>query len=101
MEDGGSDITAIALAKALKLKECEIFKDVDGIYSDDPHKNKSAKKYKQISYDKMIEMAKNGAKVLHYKCVEIAKKDNIKIIVKSTFNLESIGTIIDKEGERI
>ena len=90
MEDGGSDITAIALAKALNLKECEIFKDVDGIYSDDPNKNKKAKKYQQISYDKMIEMAKNGA-----------KKENIKIIVKSTFDFESIGTIIDKEGEKV
>lgn len=101
MEDGGSDITAIALAKALGLKECEIFKDVDGIYSDDPNKNKCATKYKQISYNKMIEMAKNGAKVLHYKCVEIAKEGNIKIIVKSTFNFENVGTIIDKEGEII
>ncbi|MGN1302168.1 MAG: hypothetical protein ACI4VO_00715 [Clostridia bacterium] len=89
----------MALAKALGLKECEIFKDVDGIYSEDPNKNKSAIKYKKVSYNKMIEMAEDGARVLHCKCVKMAKKENIKIIVKSTFNFDSIGTVIYEEGE--
>lgn len=91
---GGSDTTAIALAGALNIKECEIYKDVDGVYSEDPNKNKNAIKYDKVPYNKMIEMAENGAKVLHDKCVKMAKEKNVKIIVKSTFDLESKGTII-------
>ena len=70
-----------------------IYTDVDGVYSDDPNTNNNAIKYDTISYDKMIEMAKNGAKVLHSKCVKIAKQNNIPIIVKSTF-VENEGTIV-------
>lgn len=91
---GGSDTTAIALASILKAEKCEIFTDVDGVYSEDPNKNKSAIKYKEISYDKMLEMANNGAKVLHNKCVKMAKEKNVKIVVKSTFEKESKGTIV-------
>lgn len=90
---GGSDTTAVALAAYLKADKLYIYTDVDGVYSDDPHNNTNAIKYKTISYDKMLEMAKNGAKVLHSKCVEMAKKYNISITVKSTF-VENEGTIV-------
>ncbi len=90
---GGSDTTAVALASYLKADKLYIYTDVDGVYSEDPNKNKNAIKYESISYDKMIEMAKNGAKVLHTKCVEMAKKYNVPIIVKSTF-VENEGTIV-------
>ena len=91
---GGSDTTAIALAANLKAEKCEIFTDVDGVYSEDPNKNEKAFKYDTISYDKMLEMANNGAKVLHNKCVKMAKEKNVKIVVKSTFVEFSNGTIV-------
>ena len=93
---GGSDTTAIALASALKAKKCEIFTDVDGVYSEDPNKNENATKFDQLTYDKMLEMANNGAKVLHNKCVKLAKEKQVKIIVKSTFLEESVGTVVEK-----
>ena len=93
---GGSDTTAIALASSLKAEKCEIYTDVDGVYSDDPNKNKDAIKYDRISYDKMLEMANNGAKVLHNKCVKLAQEKKVKIVVKSTFIEESKGTIIEE-----
>ena len=70
-----------------------IYTDVDGVYSEDPNVNPNAIKYETISYDKMIEMAKSGAKVLHTKCVEMAKQNNVPIIVKSTF-IENEGTVV-------
>ncbi len=90
---GGSDTTAVALAAYLKADKLYIYTDVDGVYTEDPNINPKAMKYNTISYDKMIEMAKNGAKVLHTKCVEMAKKYNVPIIVKSTF-VENDGTIV-------
>ena len=90
---GGSDTTAVALAAYLKANKLYIYTDVDGVYSDDPNTNPNAIKYNTISYDKMIEMAKNGAKVLHTKCVQIAKENNVPIIVKSTF-VENEGTVV-------
>lgn len=90
---GGSDTTAVALASYLKAEKLYIYTDVDGVYSEDPNINKNAVKYDSISYDKMIEMAKNGAKVLHTKCVEMAKENNVPIIVKSTF-VEGKGTLV-------
>lgn len=90
---GGSDTTAVALASYLKAKKLYIYTDVDGVYSEDPNVNEKAIKYDSISYDKMIEMAKSGAKVLHTKCVEMAKENNVSIIVKSTF-VENEGTIV-------
>ena len=90
---GGSDTTAVALAAYLKAEKVYIYTDVDGVYSADPNTNPSALKYDTISYDKMIEMANSGAKVLHNKCVEIAKKFNVPIIVKSTF-VENSGTVV-------
>ena len=92
---GGSDTTAIALASALKAAKCEIFTDVDGVYSEDPNKNEKAVRYDKISYDKMLEMSNNGAKVLHNKCVKLAKEKRVKIIVKSAFIEESTGTIVE------
>lgn len=92
---GGSDTTAIALAAALNSKKCEIFTDVDGVYSEDPNKNKNAIRYDKISYEKMLEMANNGARVLHNKCVKLAQEKKVKIIVKSTFKEESQGTIVE------
>ena len=92
---GGSDTTAIALAGSLNAEKCEIFTDVDGVYSADPNKNKDAIKFDKISYDEMIKMANNGAKVLHNKCVIMAKEKNVKIIVKSTFKENDTGTIVE------
>lgn len=92
---GGSDTTAIALASSLKAEKCEIFTDVDGVYSEDPNKSEKAFRYDTISYDKMLEMANNGAKVLHNKCVKMAKEKNVKIVVKSTFEHDSVGTVVE------
>ena len=93
---GGSDTSAVAIASALHAKECYIYSDVEGVYTADPNKISSAKKLKQISYDEMIELSSNGAKVLHTKCVELAKAKNIAIHAKSTFN-DNEGTIINSE----
>lgn len=89
----GSDTTALAISAALKQKECYIFTDIDGIYDKDPHMYIDAKKFTYISYEEMEKLAKNGAKVLHDRCIKIAEKYGIKIIVKSTFN-ENKGTIV-------
>lgn len=91
---GGSDTTAVALAAYLKADRCDIYTDVDGVYSDDPNIKKDAIKFEILSYDEMLKMANNGAKVLHNKSVEIAQKYNVPVIVKSSFNYESVGTLI-------
>ena len=91
---GGSDTTAVAIAAAIKADKCDIYKDVDGVYNLDPKTNKKAFKYNKITYDEMLEISNNGARVLHSKSVEIAKKFNIKIHVKSIYNENSRGTII-------
>lgn len=90
---GGSDTTAVAVAAALKAKECYIFSDVDGVYTCDPNKIKEAKKLSALSYEEMIELSSEGAKVLHGRCVEIGEKFKIPIITKSTFN-NKVGTVI-------
>lgn len=90
---GGSDTTAVALACYLNADKLYIYTDVDGVYSEDPNIDPNAIKYETISYDKMIQMAKSGAKVLHTKCVEMAKENNVPIIVKSTF-LDNEGTTV-------
>ena len=90
---GGSDTSAIAIASALKAKECYIFSDVDGVYTADPNKVENAKKIPAISYNEMIEISSEGAKVLHNRCAEIGDKFKIPIITKSTFNNKA-GTII-------
>ncbi len=92
---GGSDTTAIALSIALNAEKCELFKDVDGIYSGDPHKDSKVIKYDRITYDKMLELSHNGAKVLHDKCIEMAKDNLLQIIVKSTFIDNCQGTVVE------
>jgi len=91
---GGSDTTAVAIAAALKADKCDIYKDVDGVYNLDPKIDKKAFKYDAISYDEMLSLSNNGAKVLHNKSVELAKKFNISIHVKSIYNDCSSGTYI-------
>lgn len=90
---GGSDTSAIAIAAALNAKECYIFSDVDGVYTADPNKVENAKKLSAISYNEMMEISSEGAKVLHNRCAEIGDKFKIPIITKSTFNNKA-GTII-------
>lgn len=90
---GGSDTTAVAIAAALKAKDCYIFSDVDGVYTTDPKKLPEAKKIPALSYEEMLEISNEGAKVLHNRCVEIGEKFKIPIITKSTFNNKP-GTII-------
>ena len=90
---GGSDTSAVALAAALKAKNCYIFSDVDGIYTSDPNKIKNAKKLSALSYNEMLTISTEGAKVLHDRCVEIGEKFKVPIITKSTFNNKS-GTVI-------
>jgi aspartate kinase len=93
---GGSDTTAVALAAALGAEECEIYTDVDGIYTTDPRIFKDAVKMNQISYDEMLELASLGAGVMHIRAVEFGKKYNIKIHVRSSFE-EKEGTMIMHE----
>jgi aspartate kinase len=95
---GGSDTTAVALAAALKADVCEIFTDVDGVYTTDPNICPRAKKMEFISYDEMLEMASLGAKVLEIRSVEFAKKFNVPIHVRSTFTREK-GTMVVAETE--
>jgi len=93
---GGSDTTAVAIAAALKADLCEIYTDVVGVFTADPRIVKDARKLDIITYDEMLEMASLGAKVLHSRSVEIAKKFNVKLEVKSSFN-NLPGTIIVEE----
>ncbi len=95
---GGSDTTAVALAAALKAKECEIYTDVDGVYTTDPNKVDKAHKLDQISYDEMLELASLGAGVLHSRSVEFAKKYDVVIHVKSSFNYNE-GTKVVSENQ--
>ncbi len=92
---GGSDTSAVALAAALKAK-CEIYSDVDGVYTVDPRLHPEAKKIKYITYDEMLEMASSGAKVLHSRCVEIAKKFGVVIYCASTFSDTEGSYVVDK-----
>lgn len=82
---GGSDTTAVALAAALNAEACEIYTDVAGVYTADPRQVPSARLLKEISYDEMLELARLGAKVLHPRSVELARKYNIPLVVKSSF----------------
>lgn len=93
---GGSDTTAVALAAALKAKRCEILTDVDGVYTADPNMISDARKLDVVSFDEMLEMASLGAKVLQIRCVEMAKRFNMPLIVRSSYNNEP-GTLIHKE----
>lgn len=93
---GGSDTTAVAIASALNAKNCYIFSDVDGVYTTDPNKVPSAKKLETLSYDEMLEIADEGARVLHNRCIEVGQKFNIPIITKSTFNNKPGSIVNDK-----
>ena len=95
---GGSDTTAVAIAAALDAEVCEIYTDVEGVYTTDPGICPNARKLDKISYDEMLEMASLGAKVLHTRSVEFAKKYNVPIHVRSTFS-EKLGTLVIKEDE--
>lgn len=93
---GGSDLTAIALAAALKADLCQIYTDVDGVYTADPRIVKSARKLEEISYDEMLELASLGAKVMQSRSVEFAKKFGVVFEVRSSLN-ENPGTIVKEE----
>ena len=100
---GGSDTSAVAIASAIKADTCEIFTDVDGIYTADPNICKKARKLSAISYDEMLEMSGLGAKVLQIRSVEFAKKYNVPVHVRSSFSEEE-GTMVvneDSDMERL
>ena len=83
---GGSDTTAVALAAALRADACEIYTDVEGVYTADPRKVKDARKLKEITYNEMLELATLGAGVLHNRSVELAKKHGVQLVVRSSLN---------------
>ncbi len=93
---GGSDTTAVALAAALNADKCEIYTDVDGVYTADPRVVKSARKLEEITYDEMLELASLGAKVLHNRSVEMAKKYGVELVVRSSMT-DAEGTIVKEE----
>ncbi|WP_395463336.1 aspartate kinase [Wolbachia endosymbiont of Cantharis cryptica] len=95
---GGSDISAVAFAVAFNVKVCEIFTDIDGIYTADPKIVPKARKLKSISYNEMLEMSSSGAKILHNRSVQLAMKHNIKVQVLSTFK-EVEGTTVLHEKD--
>ncbi|MBL0703499.1 MAG: aspartate kinase [Sulfurospirillum sp.] len=93
---GGSDLSAVAIAGALEADLCEIYTDVDGIYTTDPRIEPKAKKLEKISYDEMLELASLGANVLQTRSVEMAKKLNVNLVTRNSFN-DNEGTLITKE----
>jgi len=95
---GGSDLSAVAIAGAINADLCEIYTDVDGVYTTDPRIEPKAKKLNVISYDEMLEMASLGAKVLQTRSVEMAKKLNVNLVTRSSFN-ENEGTLITHEDK--
>ena len=95
---GGSDTTAVALAAVLHADKCEIYTDVDGVYTADPRIVKDAKKIDVITYDEMLELASLGAKGLHNRSVEMAKKYNVELVVRSSLN-RSEGTVVKEASE--
>lgn len=90
---GGSDTTAVALAAALHADKCEIYTDVDGVFTADPRVVPNARKIEEITYDEMLELATSGAKVLHSRSVELAKKYGVQMVVRSSLN-ETEGTTV-------
>jgi len=97
---GGSDTSAVALAAALQAEICEIYTDVDGVYTTDPNICSQARKLDRIAYDEMLEMASMGAKVLQIRSVEFAKKYNVPVHVRSTFT-DTPGTLVSKEDPKM
>jgi aspartate kinase len=99
---GGSDTTAVALAAALNADVCEIYTDVDGIFTADPRIVKTARQIPRISYEEMLEMAASGAKILHLRCVEYARRYNIPIHVRSSFShKEGTWVVASTEGTEV
>ncbi len=94
---GGSDTTAVVLAAALGAEKCEIYTDVEGVYTTDPRHEPKAKKLNTITYDEMLELASLGAKVLHPRSVEVAKEYNIPLVVRSSF-VKKEGTLVKDTG---
>ncbi len=97
---GGSDTSAVALAAALEAEYCEIFTDVDGVYTTDPNLCSTARKLDRVSYDEMLEMASMGAKVLEIRSVEFAKKYKVPVHVRSTFT-DNPGTLVTQEDKKM
>jgi aspartate kinase len=97
---GGSDLTAVAIAAAIKADICEIYTDVDGVYTTDPNVVPEARKLDKISYDEMLELASLGAKVLQSRSVEFAKKYEVPVVVRSSFS-DNPGTFVVKEDEEM
>ena len=95
---GGSDTTAVALAAVLHADKCEIYTDVDGVYTADPRVCKNARKLDVITYDEMLELASLGAKVIHNRSVEMAKKYNVELVVRSSLN-NSEGTTVKEAAK--
>lgn len=95
---GGSDTTAVALAAALHADSCEIYTDVDGVYTADPRIVKNARKLLEVSYDEMLEFASLGAKVLHNRSVEMAKRYGVQLVVRSSLTREE-GTVVKEEAK--
>ena len=91
---GGSDTSAVALAAALNAERCDIYTDVEGVYTTDPRIVKNASKLEQVSYEEMLELAHAGANVLHPRSVETAKQFSVPLRVRSSFNIENMGTLI-------
>ena len=108
---GGSDTTAVALAAALHADACEIYTDVDGVYTSDPRIVRNARKLQEITYDEMLEMASLGAGVLHNRSVEMAKKYGVTLVVRSSLNYSKedakvermliSGVAVDKNADRV
>ncbi|MCI7795059.1 MAG: aspartate kinase, partial [Lachnospiraceae bacterium] len=97
---GGSDTTAVALAAALQADACEIYTDVDGVYTADPRLVPTAKKLKEITYDEMLDLATLGAGVLHNRSVEMAKKYGVQLVVRSSLN-NSEGTVVKEVVSKV
>lgn len=97
---GGSDLSAVAVSAAIKADLCEIYTDVDGVYTTDPNVVKNARKLVKISYDEMLELASLGAKVLQTRSVEYAKKYDVPVVVRSSFN-DVPGTLVIKEDSEM
>jgi len=97
---GGSDTTAVAIAACIKADFCEIFTDVDGVYTTDPNLYNKARKLKKISYDEMLGLAGAGAKVLQHRSVELAKTYGVPVYVRSSFSEDS-GTLVTREDEEM
>lgn len=96
----GSDTSAVAIAAAIGANYCDIYTDVDGVYDADPNVVKDAKKLDFVSYDDMLKMANNGAKVLHPRSVMTAQKHNIPVRVRGTFTPNDIGTLVANSRQR-